>query len=505
MQILKVGPRQPERIVQFDRLDPYWKNGFWRGAIQAHVGDIPFDFIGRQMGFMGAGEDSGNGFVRTVTMCGRGIQHPGDLFNNGDQRIYWPETTRPEFDITDEITVMWLGWADEHRTDQANNGSVAYYMNKSSYGGSDKAWRLRQLGGSNDRLEWQTSDDGNSAGSANQVEIDWGTEAEINAHNVYNGYPVIFHATRTMDHMLHLYIQGELAGSQNAEGTSIYNSTQPIAIGGSSDRGSSTEVDHLDATTLASATWSRALSADEIAEHVSAGVFAPFLHRLPIFSKPSAAGGPTEVALAGNQPASTGTLTVKQFVSLAGSQPASTGDITAKQFVTLAGDLPAASGALSKKVFVTLTGSQPASTGAVTAQSGAFLAGDQPASTGALSNTFPFTQVSLTGNQPASTGALTVQTSGSQTVLGNQPASTGALSAQQTLARSLAGSQPAMSGALIVKQFIVLAGSQPAMSGALVAADIGEMSRPVILAGQYGPTVSLSGRHDPTVTLNGSV
>lgn len=183
------------------------------------------------------------------------------------------------------------------------------------------------------------------------------------------------------------------------------------------------------------------------------------------------AGGPTQVALTGSQPASTGALDHLQTADfVAGSQPASTGALTAVQTLarSVTGSQPASTGTVSAKYLIALTGSQPASTGAVSAQQALAiaLAGSQPASTGAVTVKYA---IALAGSQPASTGALSAAVAGAVALAGNQPASTGALTAVQTLAISLAGSQPSSTGALSVNTGteVALTGSQPASTGTL--------------------------------------
>lgn len=137
-----------------------------------------------------------------------------------------------------------------------------------------------------------------------------------------------------------------------------------------------------------------------------------------------------EIPLAGNQPAATGTLTVKTFETLAGDQPAATGSIASQLIVTvaLAGDQPAPTGALTQKYLISLTGDQPAPTGALTQKYFIALAGDQPAASGALS---PLRLVSLSGDQPAPSGTV----AGSLIIMlaGDQPAPSGALAAVLTV------------------------------------------------------------------------
>ncbi len=269
----------------------------------------------------------------------------------------------------------------------------------------------------------------------------------------------------------------------------------------------------------------------------------------PFISFP-AASGPTEVSLAGSQPASTGALSVKYLISAAGNQPASTGAVTVVYNISTEGNQPAPSGALSIIYNISVEGSQPASTGAVTilyqitlagnepAKSGAVtrqqalnrsiagnepaksgdvtilyliaLDGDQPASTGAVTTVY---NIAVTGNQPAHSGALSILYMIS--VAGAQPASAGSLAAQQTLYRALTGNQPASAGSLNLLYLIAIAGSQPASTGALTVTTIGDYIRqitkrgiydPDILnAGRYEPELASAGKYDPTITLEGEV
>lgn len=176
--------------------------------------------------------------------------------------------------------------------------------------------------------------------------------------------------------------------------------------------------------------------------------------------------------LAGAQPAASGTLAKRYNKTLAGAQPASSGTIAAQQTLVraLAGDQPAATGSVN--VGVNLAGAQPAATGAIAAQQSLArsLAGAQPAASGDITT---LQYKALAGAQPSATGTIDAEVG---TILvnlaGAQPASTGTLAAFSSLARTLSGAQPASSGALALRYILVhiaLVGLQPASTGTLAA------------------------------------
>lgn len=185
-------------------------------------------------------------------------------------------------------------------------------------------------------------------------------------------------------------------------------------------------------------------------------------------------------AVAGNQPASTGTLTrlLQALRSLAGSQPASTGTLTRVLHASraLAGSQPNATGALTrvKNAVRSLAGSQPNATGTLARLLLAVrsLAGSQPSATGTLTRSAYVGARSLAGNQPSATGALSYVAGPARSVSGNQPAATGALSRLLQALRSFAGNQPNATGALtrLLQAQRALAGNQPSATGALSAA-----------------------------------
>lgn len=78
---------------------------------------------------------------------------------------------------------------------------------------------------------------------------------------------------------------------------------------------------------------------------------------------------PTEVSLAGNQPAATGTLAKTTLRALSGVQPAATGTLTRLQLLqrSVAGNQPAATGTLTRVQFLkrSLAGAQPAASGSL--------------------------------------------------------------------------------------------------------------------------------------------
>lgn len=80
----------------------------------------------------------------------------------------------------------------------------------------------------------------------------------------------------------------------------------------------------------------------------------------------SVGSGPQEIALAGDQPASTGAVTIIPYFLMSGNQPAATGVLTGPTDIALDGNQPAPSGTLSGPGEVTLSGNQPAPSGAIT-------------------------------------------------------------------------------------------------------------------------------------------
>ena len=174
-----------------------------------------------------------------------------------------------------------------------------------------------------------------------------------------------------------------------------------------------------------------------------------------------AAGGPTQVSLAGNQPASSGSLGLSGQIALAGAQPAASGALSLSGQIALAGAQPASSGLLSLAATIALAGNQPAPSGLLSLLARIALTGAQPASSGALSS---LRTVILAGVQPAASGVLA--TLRARALAGAQPASTGTLAPLFLV--TLAGAQPAPSGALgAILYRIILAGNQPAATGVL--------------------------------------
>jgi len=160
------------------------------------------------------------------------------------------------------------------------------------------------------------------------------------------------------------------------------------------------------------------------------------------------------IRLTGDQPASSGSLSVKYLISLAGSQPASTGVLSLIQTLlkSLAGSQPAMTGTLAalQSLFRSLTGSQPASTGALTSAAFISLTGSQPASTGAISVKY---LIALSGVLSTQAGAVTLKYLIS--LAGNQPAMTGTVAT----AIALFGNQPEMTGVLTITNFTAVTGS----------------------------------------------
>src|SRR3990172_7562625 len=178
-----------------------------------------------------------------------------------------------------------------------------------------------------------------------------------------------------------------------------------------------------------------------------------------------AAGGPTEVSLAGAQPASTGVLHWLSKNKLSGSQPNSTGAISASRLLSacVAGNQPAATGGFALiKYQISLAGAQPNSTGSLGLAAQIALAGTQPAASGSLSVKY---LIALSGSQPSATGSIAAIALLFATLTGAQPSATGSLTVKYLIA--LSGSQPNATGGLTQEYKIALAGAQPAASGSL--------------------------------------
>lgn len=216
--------------------------------------------------------------------------------------------------------------------------------------------------------------------------------------------------------------------------------------------------------------------------------------------RPQGAAGPAERTVAGDLPASSGTLarTLAALRATAGSQPAPSGAL-ARILAALrsaAGDIPTSTGALAylRGYLRSLTGSLPASTGTLvriyqalrsatgslpaqsgtlTRAAGAFaraLAGDLPSGAGSLAHEFGLILRTITGDMPAATGTLTRVYQALRLVVGSSPAATGTLTRTAgAFARAVAGSAPAASGtsARILAAIRSVAGNLPASSGAL--------------------------------------
>ncbi|MGE3463890.1 MAG: hypothetical protein AB7I04_18430 [Pseudomonadales bacterium] len=179
--------------------------------------------------------------------------------------------------------------------------------------------------------------------------------------------------------------------------------------------------------------------------------------------------------VAGSQPSATGTVHSKQFAALAGNQPAASGALTVDrtlQHKSLAGNQAAASGSVAsvRTSYKTVAGAQPAASGAIAAQLLLLraVAGDQGAPSGTVASVRT-SYKTVAGNQPAATGTIEGELAVTLVdVAGAQPAATGAVVPLQSLLRSVAGAQPAASGAVTVEWLfrqISVAGSQPAGSG----------------------------------------
>ena len=175
-----------------------------------------------------------------------------------------------------------------------------------------------------------------------------------------------------------------------------------------------------------------------------------------------AAGGPTQVSLAGAQPASSGSLGLSGQIALTGAQPASSGALSLSGQIALAGAEPAPSGALTPTYLRALAGNEPAPSGALSFAAQIALAGSQPAPSGLLSL---LARIALAGAQPASSGAIS--STRTATVAGAQPASTGVLGLSAAIA--LEGSWPGPSGTLDPVALWVLAGDWPAATGDVAA------------------------------------
>ena len=175
-----------------------------------------------------------------------------------------------------------------------------------------------------------------------------------------------------------------------------------------------------------------------------------------------AAGGPTQVSLAGNQPASSGALSLSASKALAGAEPAPSGALSLSGQIALVGAEPAPSGALIPTYLEALAGNEPAPSGALGFTAQIALAGAQPASSGLLSL---LARIALAGNEPAASGAISSTRTG--TVEGEQPASTGVLGLSATIA--LEGFQRAPSGTLDPVALFTLAGDWPAATGDVAA------------------------------------